>query len=219
MLEQVGALGADHPVHVVDVGAGSGKFTSCLMDLLPSSATITAVEPTGLRDAIDKLAEAAAQSDAAGSPTLRTLSGVAESMPLETASCDVVTVGQAFHWFASAEALTEFHRVLRPHGYLALVWNTRRAVEGTWMRAYEDIIDSYYTPDVPRQQTGAWKAVFEPPTSDGLFGELHSHVVNDGMARPRHAVASHPCPPQPSRFHSKSSAQWTWLWLEPRQSL
>ena len=30
---------------------------------------------------------------------------------------------QAFHWFANEESLKEIHRVLKPAGVLAMVWN------------------------------------------------------------------------------------------------
>ena len=36
-----------------------------------------------------------------------------------------LTVAQALHWFATAEAIEEMHRVLRPGSRLAVVWNRR----------------------------------------------------------------------------------------------
>jgi SAM-dependent methyltransferase len=36
---------------------------------------------------------------------------------------DAVTVGQAFHWFETEPALAEMHRVIRPDGAFALLWN------------------------------------------------------------------------------------------------
>jgi SAM-dependent methyltransferase len=49
--------------------------------------------------------------------------GSAEAIPLPDGSVDAVTVGQAFHWFRTGEALAELHRVLRPGGGFALLWN------------------------------------------------------------------------------------------------
>jgi SAM-dependent methyltransferase len=46
-------------------------------------------------------------------------------LPFADGSFDAVTVAQAFHWFAGAEAVSEFARVLRPGGGLALIWNER----------------------------------------------------------------------------------------------
>jgi SAM-dependent methyltransferase len=51
--------------------------------------------------------------------------GPAEAIPLADDSVDAVTVGQAFHWFRHDEAVPELHRVLRPAGAVALIWNSR----------------------------------------------------------------------------------------------
>ena len=98
-------------VKVVDLGAGTGKLTR----LLIPHADMVAVEPVpAMRDVLAKSA-----------PSTRVLDGSAEAIPLEDGSADVITVGQAFHWFSSAAALEEMHRVLKPHGQLGLIWNLR----------------------------------------------------------------------------------------------
>jgi len=56
-------------------------------------------------------------------PEAQALAGSAEAIPLPDGSVDAVTVGQAFHWFRTGEALAELHRVLRPGGGFALLWN------------------------------------------------------------------------------------------------
>ena len=53
------------------------------------------------------------------------LAGTAERIPLTDDYVDAVTVGQAFHWFDEQPALREIHRVLRPGGGVALIWNAR----------------------------------------------------------------------------------------------
>ena len=58
-------------------------------------------------------------------PPARAIDGVAEATGLPDASADAVTVAQAFHWFDGPRALAEIHRVLRPGGVLALIWNRR----------------------------------------------------------------------------------------------
>ena len=93
--------------HVLDLGAGTGKLTSVLLDL---GLDVTAVEPD---DAMRALVD----------PRATGLAGTAERVPLADASVDGVLVGQAWHWFDPASAVAEVRRVLRPGGTLGLLWN------------------------------------------------------------------------------------------------
>ena len=47
------------------------------------------------------------------------------SVPLPASSIDLITAAQAFHWFDIEPAKSEFLRLLRPHGQVALIWNNR----------------------------------------------------------------------------------------------
>jgi SAM-dependent methyltransferase len=71
---------------VLDLGAGTGKLTATLVSL---GAEVIAVEPDPAM--LKKLRRAL--------PTVRTLAGSAEAMPLPDASVDAVLVGNAMHWF------------------------------------------------------------------------------------------------------------------------
>jgi SAM-dependent methyltransferase len=97
---------------VVDVGAGTGKFTASLVG---RSASVTAVEPDAAMGA--RLA--------AGLPSVLAVAGTGEELPLGDASADVVTFAQSWHWVDVDRASAEVARVLRPGGVLALVWNVR----------------------------------------------------------------------------------------------
>ena len=93
--------------HVLDLGAGTGKLTTVLLDL---GVDVTAVEPDGaMRALVD--------------PRATVLAGTAESVPLADGSVDAVLVGQAWHWFDPVTAVAEVNRVLRPGGTLGLLWN------------------------------------------------------------------------------------------------
>ena len=92
---------------VIDLGAGTGKFTRLLSSLAP---TLIAVEPVAAMGA--QLAKLL--------PDVRLVDGTAESIPLATASADALVCAQAFHWFSTRAALTEIHRVLKPEGRLGL---------------------------------------------------------------------------------------------------
>lgn len=97
---------------VLDLGAGTGKLTRALVQ---TGARVIAVEP----------GEAMLGELQRVLPDVESLLGGAEAIPLDADSVDATTVGQAFHWFRHAEAVPELHRVLRPGGALALVWNSR----------------------------------------------------------------------------------------------
>jgi SAM-dependent methyltransferase len=97
---------------VLDLGAGTGKLTRALLE---TGARVIAVEPG---DAMRAELERA-------TPAAEALRGSAEDIPLREASVDAIAVGQAFHWFRHDVAIPELHRVLRPGGGVALIWNTR----------------------------------------------------------------------------------------------
>ncbi|WP_439814784.1 class I SAM-dependent methyltransferase [Zavarzinia sp. CC-PAN008] len=97
---------------VVELGAGTGKFTT---RLVATGATVIAVEPVAAMRA----------QLAASAPAARILDGTAEAIPLPDASANVVVCAQSFHWFATPVAVAEIARVLKPGGQLGLIWNTR----------------------------------------------------------------------------------------------
>ena len=72
-------------------------------------------------------------------PRVATLTGTAERIPLADAYVDAVTVASAFHWFREEEALREIHRVLKPGGGIALVWNARDERDAV-QRALSEIV-------------------------------------------------------------------------------
>jgi SAM-dependent methyltransferase len=140
---------------VIDLAAGTGKLTR---PLLATGAEVVAVEPV-------------AEMRAALPGGALAVDGTAEAMPLTTASADAVAVAQAFHWFDGDAALAEIHRVLRPGGGLALVWN-RRQMDDPLNRAIEELI-APYRGHPSAFHTGAWRAAFE---RTGLFGPLEERV-------------------------------------------
>jgi SAM-dependent methyltransferase len=146
-------LVGEEPCDVVDLGAGTGKLARSLVAL---GHKVVAVEP--LPEMIAHLRTAV--------PGATPVEGGAEAMPLATASADIVTVAQAFHWFDHGPALREIARVLRPGGRIALVWNIRDESEA-WVAELSDAIVG---------RTGVDAGAVEPIDASGLFGPVEQAV-------------------------------------------
>lgn len=169
-------LGLRPGVRVLEIGAGTGKFTR---QLAGTGATIVAVEPV----------EAMRAVLAGVVPDVEILDGTAEMLPLPNASVDAVVVAQAFHWFDAVRALSEIHRVLRPGGHLALVWNLRDT-DVPWSRAVGEIAnrDSGATPKARDHAWRTWtdrSALFTP-----LAAAQFTHAVPTDRAGVLDWVAS-----------------------------
>jgi ubiquinone/menaquinone biosynthesis C-methylase UbiE len=147
---------------VLDLAAGTGKLTRLLV---PSGANVVAVEPVpAMRAELERQV-----------PGVAVLGGTAEQIPLAAASVDAVTVGQAFHWFDELPALREIHRVLKPGGGVALIWNARDE-RNELQRALSEIIDPLEG-STPRRTQRDWKTLL---AESGLFDrtsrKLFEHV-------------------------------------------
>jgi SAM-dependent methyltransferase len=118
---------------VADIGSGTG----CLTELfLRNGNRIFAVEPNRqMREAGENLLK--------HYPRLRSIDGTAEATMLRDQSIDFVVTGQAFHWFDRNVARSEFLRILKPDGWVMIVWNERELTTSPFLIAYEQLLKEF----------------------------------------------------------------------------
>jgi SAM-dependent methyltransferase len=86
----------------------------------------------------------AAEERLGDNPLFVSVAATAEDTTLPTASVEVVTAGQAFHWFDRAKARAEFLRILKPGGWVALIDN-RHADEGSGLHGGVEALMAQYS--------------------------------------------------------------------------
>jgi len=164
-------LGLGPDAAVLDLGAGTGKLTRALV---PRFARVVAVEPDGaMREVLEEVV-----------PAVESLAGSAEAIPLGDDEVDAVFSGEAFHWFATPEALAEIARVLRPHGGLAIFWNITVQYDHMGDEAEAVIKEAFERggePGLPRVLSGAWRG----PIEQAPFEELREAEVERELVRSR----------------------------------
>lgn len=118
---------------VADVGSGTGLLAELFLKL---GCFVFGVEPN-IRMRI------AGEHRMRGFSNFRSVQGRAESTTLRDSSVDLITAGQAFHWFDPIRARSEFRRILKPSGWVAMVWNERLVTGDPFLGAYETLLKKY----------------------------------------------------------------------------
>jgi ubiquinone/menaquinone biosynthesis C-methylase UbiE len=124
------------PEHTIaDVGCGTGLLARIFLE---NGNRVVGVEP-------NREMRVAGENYLADYPNFRMVDGSAEATSLADASADFVIAGQAFHWFRPDDTRAEFARVLKPAGWVALVWHDRDTTSKPFLRAYEDFVRRHST--------------------------------------------------------------------------
>jgi SAM-dependent methyltransferase len=183
------------PYHVVaDIASGTGIWTRMLLE---NGNPAFAVEPnTEMRQAGERLL--------ASFPKFTSVAGRAEATTLADTSVDFVTAAQAAHWFDRERSRREFVRILKPEGWLVLLWNERLTDSTPFLRDYEQLLLTYGTDyqDVRHEKTtDAVNEFFDPMPFEarvfdmrqefdysGIEGRLLSSSYAPGPEHPNYAA-------------------------------
>lgn len=120
---------------IADVGSGTGIFSELF---LKNGNQVFGVEPNAaMRSTAENLLR--------NYPRFISHDGTAESTGMPERSVDFVVAAQAFHWFDREKARLEFNRIVRPGGWVVLVWNERRLDSTPFLRDCEEMFLRYGT--------------------------------------------------------------------------
>jgi ubiquinone/menaquinone biosynthesis C-methylase UbiE len=180
---------------LADIGSGTGLLSRLFLD---NVNLVYGVEPnTEMRAAGEQLLRAY--------PKFRSIAASAEATTLPDASVDFVVAGQAFHWFDPQAARTEFARILRSSGWVAVIWNERRIETSALLREYEAMLRKYspdyaqvsakypedarmaefFGPGELRQRTFPNEQIFD---FEGFRGRLLSSSYSPPKGHPNHKL-------------------------------
>ncbi len=118
---------------IADVGSGTGLLAELF---LKDGNRVIGIEPNDLM-------RAKAENLLTSFVNFKSLAATAENTTLADNSVDFITAGQAFHWFERQAAKREFVRILKPGGWVVLIWNARRPDATDFLRDYEALLLRY----------------------------------------------------------------------------
>jgi len=124
------------PNHIIaDVGSGTGFSAELFLD---NGNFVYGIEPN---QPMREVGEHYLRSYR----NFLSLDGTAEKTGLDDRSIDFIIAGQAFHWFKFEEAYKEFQRILKPNGWLVILWNDRQTNTTPFLLDYEQLLLDFGT--------------------------------------------------------------------------
>jgi SAM-dependent methyltransferase len=118
---------------VADLGFGTGLLTRLFLE---HGCRVFGVEPNWeMRAAGERLLQEFA--------SFVSIAATAEATTLSDQSVDFVAAGQAYHWFKLEAVRAEFRRILKPGGWVVLVWNDRQIDTTPFLRGYERLLETF----------------------------------------------------------------------------
>ena len=159
----VDKLGDAASGEVVEVGAGTGKFTT---ELVSRGYSVIAVEPVlAMRERLAML----------GSSSVQAIDATAESLPFEARSVRRIVASQSLHWADVERAFAEFERVLEPSGLVVLVWNFRDTAV-PWQADLDRMLGELRG-NAPHSRDGRWQRAVKASSFEVTAGQTWNWSV------------------------------------------
>ncbi len=141
---------------IADVGSGTGILSELF---LKNGNVVYGIEPNAdMRAAGERLLQECSR--------FRSIAGAAAATTLEDHTVDFITAGQAFHWFDLEKARKEFARIIKPGGWVVLIWNRRKTRGTPFLEDYERLLAKFGTDYAEVSQTAnkeqRIRSFFEP---------------------------------------------------------
>jgi ubiquinone/menaquinone biosynthesis C-methylase UbiE len=118
---------------VADIGSGTGILSKLFLE---NGNSVKGIEPN------DEMRNAG-ERQLKNYSKFKSIKGNAEETGIEGKSIDLITAGQAFHWFDIPKSKKEFKRILKENGFVVLIWNNRKTDSSLFLREYEDLLLNY----------------------------------------------------------------------------
>jgi SAM-dependent methyltransferase len=119
---------------IADVGSGTGFLAKLFLE---NGNQVYGIEP-------NKEMREAGENFLRDCPKFVSVAAAAEATTLPAHSVDFISAGQAAHWFDAKKARIEFARILRPSGWVVLVWNDRETDATPLLAEYENLLEAYW---------------------------------------------------------------------------
>ena len=122
--------------NIADIGSGTGILSKLFLE---NGNFVFGVEPNNEM-------RKAGEQQLKKFPQFNSINGSAENTDLKANSIDLISAGQAFHWFNLEKSKKEFQRILKKNGYVLLIWNSRKTNYSRFLKEYEKLLINY-SPD------------------------------------------------------------------------
>lgn len=125
--------GLAHETVIADVGCGTGISSRLFLE---NCNRVIGVEPNAAM-------RAAAIGYLAEFSDFTPVDGTSDATNLADNSVDMIVAAQAFHWFDAEKTRAEFKRILKPGGWIFLLWNERQLDTTPFLIDYEAFLEKY----------------------------------------------------------------------------